>query len=219
MKGTFGTGFKAPTLYQLFSPPLWGDPVGNKDLKPEKSKGWDFGIEQELLKNKVALGATYFRNDFKDLIQYEMGQGYINIAKAKTEGVELFLSVKPVDDLTVRVNYTYTDTEDKTTGETLIRRPKNKIGLDLNYHFLNKGNVNIGVIYVGKRDDKDFSISPPRRVKLDQYTLVNLAASYDISKNFQLFGRVENLLDKDYEEVKGYGTPGLSIFGGIKLSF
>jgi len=219
MKGTFGTGFKAPTLYQLYAPAtLWG-PIGNKDLKPEKSKGWDFGVEQNFLKNRVILGATYFRNDFKDLIQYEMGQGYINIAKAKTEGIELFSSVKPIDDLTLRINYTYTDTEDKTTGETLIRRPKNKIGFDLNYHFINKGNVNLGVIYVGKRDDKDFSISPPRRVILDQYTLVNLAASYDISKNFQLFGRVENLLDKDYEEVKGYGTPGLSIFGGMKLSF
>jgi vitamin B12 transporter len=58
-----------------------------------------------------------------------------------------------------------------------------------------------------------------RRVKLDGYTLVNLAASYDLTKNFQIFGRVENLLDKEYEEVKGYGTPGISFFGGIKLSF
>ena len=219
IRGTFGTGFKAPTLYQLYAPAtLWG-PIGNKDLKPEKSKGWDFGIEQDLLKNRVILGATYFRNDFKDLIQYEMGQGYINIAKAKTEGVELFSSVKPIDDLTVRANYTYTDTEDKRTGEDLIRRPKNKFGLDLNYHFLKKGNANLGVIYVGKRDDLDFSISPPRRVKLDRYTLVNLAASYDITKNVQLFGRVENLLDKEYEEVKGFGTLGLSFFGGIKLNF
>ncbi|PIV21325.1 MAG: TonB-dependent receptor, partial [Deltaproteobacteria bacterium CG03_land_8_20_14_0_80_45_14] len=136
-----------------------------------------------------------------------------------TEGVELFASAKPIDDLTLRINYTYTDTEDKTTGEALIRRPKNKIGFDINYHFLNNGNVNLGVIYVGKRDDLDFSIFPSRRVKLDQYTLVNLAVSYDITKNFQLFGRVENLLDKEYEEVKGYGTPGFSFFGGMKLSF
>ena len=219
IKGTFGTGFKAPSLYQLFAPPtLWG-PIGNKDLKPEKSRGWDFGIEQDFLKNRVTLGATYFRNDFKDLIQFDWGQGYINIAKAKTEGVELFASAKPIDDLTLRINYTYTDTEDKTTGEALIRRPKNKIGFDINYHFLNNGNVNLGVIYVGKRDDLDFSIFPSRRVKLDQYTLVNLAVSYDITKNFQLFGRVENLLDKEYEEVKGYGTPGFSFFGGMKLSF
>ncbi len=219
IKGTFGTGFKAPSLYQLFAPPLWGGPIGNKDLKPEKTRGWDVGIEQELLKKRVALGATYFWNDFKNLIQYEYGQGYVNIAKAKTEGVELSASAKPLDDLTLRINYTYTDTEDKTTGEALIRRPKNKIGFDLTYHFLNNGNVNLEVIYVGKRDDVDFSISPSRRVKLDQYTLVNLAASYDISKNFQLFGRVENLFNKEYEEAKGFGTPGLSFFGGIKLSF
>jgi len=219
IKGTFGTGFKAPTLYQLFaSATLWG-PIGNKDLKPEKSKGWDFGVEQNFFKNRVTLGATYFRNDFKDLIQFDWAKGYINISKAKTEGVELFASAKPIDDLTLRINYTYTDTEDKTTGEALIRRPKNKIGFDLDYHFLNNGNVNLGVIYVGKRDDLDFSISPSRRVKLNQYTLVNLAVSYDITKNFQLFGRVENLLDKEYEEAKGFETPGLSFFGGMKLSF
>ena len=219
IKGTFGTGFKAPSLYQLFAPAtLWG-PIGNKNLKPEKSKGWDFGVEQNLLKNKVTLGATYFRNDFEDLIQFDWGQGYVNIAKAKTEGVELFASAKPIDDLTLRINYTYTDTQDKTTDEALIRRPKNKIGFDLNYRFLNNGNVNLGVVYVGKRDDLDFSTSPSRRVKLDQYALVNLAVSYDITKNFQLFGRVENLLDKEYEEAKGFGTPGLSFFGGMKLSF
>lgn len=215
IKGTFGTGFKAPSLFQLF------DPVyGNKDLKPEKSKGWDFGVEQDLLKKRATIGATYFRNDFKDLIDFEGGR-YINIAKAKAEGLELFTSVKPFDDLVLRFNYTYTDTEDKRTGEDLLRRPKNKLGLDLNYHFLKKGNANLGVIYVGKRDDKEWDPSTwtARRVKLDQYTLLNLAASYDITKNFQIFGRVDNLFDKDYEEVSGYGTPGLSFFGGIKLSF
>lgn len=71
IKGTFGTGFKAPSLYQLFAPPtLWG-PIGNKNLNPEKSKGWDFGIEQDLFKERLFLGATLFRNDFKDLIQFD----------------------------------------------------------------------------------------------------------------------------------------------------
>jgi len=223
IKGTFGTGFKAPSLYQLFAPAFYfwevRYPVGNKDLNPEKSKGWDFGVEQDLFKDRVTLGATYFRNDFKDLIDYATGIGYINIAKAESEGLELFASVKPIDDLTLRVNYTYTDTEDKITGEDLLRRPKNKFGIDLNYHFLKKGNANLAVIYVGKRNDTDFTVYPSRIIKLDRYTLVNLSASYDITKNFQLFGRIENLFDKDYEEAKGYGTPGLSFFGGIKLSF
>ena len=71
IRGTIGTGFKAPSLYQLFAPAtLWG-PIGNKNLKPEKSKGWDVGVEQSLFGGKVVLGATVFRNDFKDLIQFE----------------------------------------------------------------------------------------------------------------------------------------------------
>lgn len=218
IKGTFGTGFKAPSLYQLFAPAtLWG-PIGNKNLKPEKSKGWDMGVEQSLFRDKVTLGATVFRNDFDDLIQFDFAKGYINIAKAKTEGAELFAAVKPIEDLTIRLNYTHMDTEDKKTDLDLLRRPKNKFGLDLNYHFLKKGNANLGVIYVGKRDDLD-PITFSRRIKLDGYTLVNLAASYDITKNFQIFGRVENLFNKEYEEVKGYGTPGLSLFGGIKINF
>ncbi len=213
IKGTFGTGFKAPTLYQLFVP-LYGD----KNLKPEKSEGWDFGLEQEFFKTRVSLGATFFRNNFKDLIDFDYATSrYVNIGRAKTEGIEVFASVRPIDDLTTRLNYTYTDTEDKRTKENLLRRPKNKFSLDLNYRFLNKGNINLGVIYVGKRDDIDPSTYD--RVRVDQYTLVNLSTSYNITKNLQAFGRVENLFDKEYEEVKGYGTPGLSVFGGMKLSF
>ncbi|MBM4306122.1 MAG: TonB-dependent receptor [Deltaproteobacteria bacterium] len=219
VKGTFGTGFKAPTLYQLFAPATSWGPIGNINLKPEKSRGWDIGAEQEFLKKRVILGATYFRNDFKNLINFESGLGYININKAKAEGVELLASIKPIDDLTLSFNYTHTDTEDKKTDRDLLRRPKNKFGLDINYHFLKKGNVNLGVIYVGKRDDMDWSVWPARRVELDGYTLVNLAVSYEIFEHFQIFGRVENLFDKKYEEAKGWGTPGLSFFGGIKLSF
>jgi vitamin B12 transporter len=216
IKGTFGTGFKAPSLYQLFAPAtLWG-PIGNKDLKPEKSEGWDFGVEQDLLEKKVVLGATYFRNNFEDLIDFDFAEGYINIGRAKTEGMEVSGSIKPFDDLTVGINYTYTDTEDKRTGRDLLRRAKNKLNFDLNYHFLKRGNVNLGVIYVGERDDwKPY----PVRGRIGGYTLVNLAASYNITKNLQAFGRVDNLFDKDYEEVSGYGTPGLSFFGGLKFSF
>ena len=221
IKGTFGTGFKAPSLYQLFAPAtLWG-PIGNKNLKPEKSRGWDFGAEQDFLNKRLSLGATYFRNDFKDLIDFDFAKGYTNIAKAKTEGIEVFASVKPIDDLMFRISYTYTDTEDKRTDRDLLRRPKNKLGFDLNYQFLKKGNANLGLTYVGRRDDIFFDPSTftSRRVEIGGYTLVNLAASYDITKNFQIFGRVDNLFDKDYVEVSGYGTPGLSFLGGIKLSF
>ncbi|NWF92573.1 MAG: TonB-dependent receptor [Syntrophaceae bacterium] len=212
IKGTFGTGFKAPSLYQLFAPSY-----GDKNLKPEKSEGWDFGVEQELFEKTVILGTTFFRSHFEDLIDYDPATSkYINIGRAETEGVEAFASLRPIDDLTLGVNYTHTDTEDKRTGRDLLRRAKNRLNLDLNYRFLKEGNVNLGVMYVGKRDDwKPY----PVRGKLGGYTLVNLAASYQITRNLQAFGRIDNLFDKDYEEVSGYGTPGLSLFGGLKFSF
>ncbi len=218
IKGTFGTGFKAPSLYQLFAPPtLWG-PIGNKNLNPEKSKGWDFGIEQDLFKERLFLGATLFRNDFKDLIQFDTLRGYINVSKAKTEGIEFSANIKPIEDLNIKMNYTRMDTENKITKQDLLRKPKNKLSLDINYDFFKKGNINLGIIYVGKRKDMD-PTTFTRRVKLDGYTVVNLATSFKLNDNLQIFGRIENLFDKDYEEVKGYGTPGISIFGGLKLNF
>jgi vitamin B12 transporter len=214
VKATYGTGFKAPTLYQLYSD------YGDENLNPEESKGWDVGVEQSLLDEKLTLGVTYFRNEFENLIDFDSGTSkYENVAEASTGGVELFASLQPLDGLTVRVGYTYTDTEDKTTGEKLVRRPRNKFRIDSNCRFLEKGNVNLGVLYVGKRDDMDYSTWPSRRVELDDYVRVDLAASYQVTGNVQIFGRIENLFDEDYEEAIGYGTPGISAYGGVKFSY
>lgn len=214
LKGSFGTGFKAPTLYQLYSQ------YGEKNLDPEESIGWDIGIEQSIFHDKLSLGLTYFNNEFDDLIEFESNTSrYINVAEAETQGVEIFASIRPIDDLTFLASYTYTDTEDKETGKDLLRRAQNKFALNVNYQFMDKGNVNLNLVYVGKRDDSDYSTWPATQVELDEYVLVDLAASYDITGNIQIFGRVENLLDEDYEEVKGFDTPELSAFAGCKLSF
>jgi vitamin B12 transporter len=212
-KGSYGTGFKAPTLYQLYSQ------YGEKNLDPEESRGWDLGIEQSLFNEKIILGITYFSNEFEELIDFESGASkYINIAEAESRGIETFASLRPNKDLTFQANYTYTYTEDRETGKDLLRRAKNKFGLNVNYQFIQKGNINLDLVYIGKRDDMDYSAWPSVRVELDDYILVNLAASFDIMKNVQLFGRIENLLDEDYEQVKGYGVPEISAFAGIKLS-
>lgn len=215
VKATYGTGFKAPTLYQLYAPATIWAPIGNENLRPEKSKGWDFGIEQYFSMDRLILGASYFQNDFEDLIQYDWMRGYVNIVKAGTKGREVFFSVSPIEDLTIRGSYTYTETENKETGERLLRRPKHKGTLNLNYCFLKKGNVNLSFIHVGKRDDWN---PYPHRVEVEAYTLINLASSYEITKNFQFFCRLDNLFDKNYEEVKGFGTAGRSFSGGLKAT-
>jgi vitamin B12 transporter len=224
LKGSYGTGFKAPSLFQLYA--AGGFVQGNSSLLPEKSTGWDIGIEQFLAGNQLNVGATYFHNDFEQLIEgYTVPVTFVytyrNIAKAESEGVELTASYQPLAELAFHATYTYTLAKDKSTGAELIRRPKHKISGDVNYHFLDKGNINLGFVYVGTRNDLAFDpvTYTSQTVKLKDYLLVNLAGSYDITKNLQLFGRVDNLFDRQYEEVAGYGTPGIGAYGGVKVSF
>lgn len=216
-KGSYGTAFKSPSLYQLYAPDY-----GDVNLRPEKSNGWDLGVEQSLFDTKLTMAATYFHNDFEDLINFDSSLSkYNNIARAKTQGFEVTATLRPLDELTLRTAYTYTKTEDRDTGLEQLRRPKNKISFDANYHFLKKADLNLGIVYVGTRFDNVYDpiTYASTRVKMKDYLLVNMAASYDITKNLQMFGRVDNLFDRDYEEVNGYGTAGISAYGGIKVTF
>jgi len=215
IKASYGTGFKAPTLYQL-NVELYGNP----DLEPETSVGWDAGIEQTLLDGKVVFNATYFNNEFEDMIEFYsiydamgfwIGGYYDNISKAESEGVELSVYVQPSEDLSISGNFITTRTLDHKTGEQLLRRPKEKWNLGVNYRFSSKGNINIGMNHVGRRFDAGNQY-------VDKYLIYNAALFYNISDNIQVFARGENLLDADYEEVTGYGTPGASGYGGVKIS-
>jgi len=226
IRASYGSGFQSPTLYKLNAPPYPTQRFvgGNPNLKPEKSTGWDAGIEQRLPFMQTSLTATWFRNDLKDMISYLKNPAtanyyYDNTAKAHTQGIEITASLQPVTDLSVKASYTYTATKDDTTGSSTngkqwTYRPKNKASFDANYHFLKTANLNLGLVYVGIR----YSDSANTR-KLKDYLLVNLAGSYDLTKNLQFFGRVDNLLDRQYEEVAGYGTPGIGAYGGVKVSF
>lgn len=215
IRGSIGTGFRAPSLYELYAPPFWG-PVGNPELDPEKSIGWDVGIEQKVL-GFMGFGVTYFRNEVEDLIDYVYGKGYINVEEAKSSGVEGFLQLYPLKDVTAKLTYTYTETEDDE-GKRLLRRPLNKVGISIGYSFCQeRGNIGAHILWVDDRWDYNWSIR--KRVKLDDYTVVNLSGSFKVHKNLEVFARVENLFDEDYEEAYGYGTPGFSVYGGIKAVF
>jgi vitamin B12 transporter len=213
MRATWGTGFKAPSLAQLYDPS-----AGNLNLNPEKSKGWDVGIEQPFGDDKASFSLAYFENDFEDLIITDYSTWpatYKNTNKAKTKGVEMTFTCHPLQDLLLNLTYTYTDTEDEVTGAELLRRPRNKFSANVNYNFLDRGNVNLNILYVGKREDWIGSAID----ELADYTVVNLAASYKLTDTFRLFGQVDNLFDEDYEEVWGYGTTGIAGYVGASLTF
>ncbi|MCH9025281.1 MAG: TonB-dependent receptor, partial [candidate division Zixibacteria bacterium] len=197
LRAVIGTGYKAPSIFQLYHPSPF---IGNPDLLPEKSRSWEIGAEHELAAELLTFSITYFDNDYKDLIQ-----GTENVAKAISHGIEASLEFKS-HQLRTHLDYTFTRSEDKTNGEELIRRPAQKLVLVTNYQLNRNFTLNMVARHVGERDDLDFSQFPAPRVTLKSYTVVNLTASYVLSQNLQLTGRVDNLFDEDYQEVLTYGN-------------
>ena len=218
IKGSYGTGFKTPSLFQLFAPadPFFG-PIGNPDLKPETSRGWDVGFTQTLWDDQVLFGASYFNNHFDDLIGFSTG--FNNIDSASSKGVESYIEINPLPGLTLRGNYTFSKSRDDTTGLLRLRLPRNKGSVNINYNFLEHANINLNVLVVGDRADLDFSSFPFNRVTLPGYTVVNLAGSYEVNRYLKTYLRIDNLFNKQYQEVFGFGTSGIAAFGGIRLSY
>jgi vitamin B12 transporter len=214
IRGSYGTGFRAPSLYQLYSN------YGDTSLKPEGSKGYDAGIDQELLGGKVSVSLTYFHTEIDDMIEWNWNTSkYYNIGEVRTEGWETVFSYRPTKNVSLHAHYTYTDAKNETeggsnNGKYLQYRPQHTGGAELNIRPLEQLNLNFSAQYVGKRYRNDSNT-----LEMPAYTLFNLAASYDVMKWLQIFGRVENLTDKKYESVYQYGEPGVGIYGGIKVTF
>jgi len=214
LKATYGTGFRAPSLFQLFSA------FGSENLMPDESEGWDIGFEQYLLDTRFSFGLTYYKNDFENLIDFDLGTfKYNNIGAAETKGVEIFANMEALGNFTLSGNYTFTNTENKSTGEAFIRRAKHKLGFDLFYRFDNRANANFNLSFIGDRDDNDFSTFPSKKVTLESYVLANIAAEYRLNSRIRLAGSIKNIFDSDYENALGFGSYGISINGGIRLNY
>lgn len=216
LKGSVGTGFKAPTLRQLFVDFPEINFFANPDLEPERSFGWDIGFEQNLFERRLGFGATWFHNDITDLIDTNATFTSLeNKSRAETKGVEAFIAVRPVDSLLLRADYTFTLAEDETTGATLLRRPKHRGTIEATWR-MDAWTLSSRVLLVGKRVDasRDFSIP---RLEAGGYTLVNLAASYALTDGVTLFARADNVFDRRVEDPVGFERPGLGVFAGIRV--
>ncbi len=216
IRGSAGSGVKNPTLFELYGyTPTF---VPNPDLKPEKSHGWDVGLDQRLLDDRLRLGATLFFQRIDDFIAFT-GNSVDNVdGESKIHGLELEAGFDITPSLTLTASYTYTGAED-ADGDELVRRPKNQGSLDLDYRFLDdRARLNASLLYVGGRDDFFYdAFYNQERVGLDSYTLVNIGGSYRLMDNIEIFGRVENVFDDNYEEVYTYGTPGRAGFAGLRI--
>lgn len=207
IKGSYGTGFRAPAFNELFFPFF-----GNINLRPEESSAWEIGLEKGLLEKRAVLSVSYFDQRYRDLIQTDpLTFTAANIARAKVKGVEAALTSRISDGLDLRAGYTYLNTEDETSGGVLPLRPKNKLNLSASYSIGDFG-LTADYIFVSKRFD-----SSSQR-DLSPYSLVNVSGNYRATKWLTLFARIDNLFDAHYEEVGSFSTPGFSVFGGVKIN-
>ena len=222
LRGSWGTGFRAPTIQELFFPIF-----GNPELDPEKSRGWETGVQQKILGETVILDVAYFRIDYEDLIQ-KSPTGVANIGEARTQGVESALQIHPFSVLTVKANYTYLDAEDKVTDEELPFRPRHQGNISLLYAPTVSFVANMDINMVGSQAlSADFILLDGSRLQGHSpgYTRVDLSATYHLFGRFfslretRFFVKVLNLFDRDYQQVPGFPAPGVSFLAGLSAQF
>lgn len=217
IRGAYATGFKSPSIYQLYSP------YGKSDLKPEKSWGWEIGVEQNIFGDKLFGEITYFETDIKDLINWSYStSAYDNEGSAEMSGYEISFHFIPVDWLKVKGGYAYfKNIRNKITKERLTRRPKEKFSLNIDWRIFDYkfykdqpiwANVNFNTMYVGNRYDKTSS----RWELLQSYWKFDMVAEVGITEYLSFYYKVDNLTDRFYEEVYGYQTPPRNHMVGFK---
>jgi vitamin B12 transporter len=216
IRASYAEGFKAPTLYQLYGP--FG--LGNEHLKPETARSYDIGVEQKLIGNTVSASATWFHRDTTNQIDYDPGTfRYGNIDRARAEGVEVALNLRPSSTLTLSAAYSFIDAKNHTRtdvnfGNDLARRPHQSVSASIDWKTPIGLGVGATVLTVGDSFDDAANLN-----RLDGYTIVGLRADLPVGDKFSIYGRVDNLFDEQYTVVRGYNTPGRAAYGGIRLKF
>jgi vitamin B12 transporter len=227
VRASFSQGFRAPGLYELYSE------YGNTDLKPEEVDSYELGVTHSFAGGRVTASATAFRREVDNQITFfDCFSGasplcapggvprfgfYENTLKTKAEGVELEGEFKAAESLVFSGNYTWTDAinaSGPSVGNRLPRRPEHLANVTASWLWDGGASTSIVARYVGKSFTSDFNT-----VSTDAYTLVDLRATYPVGAGLEVFGRVENLFDEDYETVPDYGVAGRAALAGLRARF
>lgn len=246
VRASYGEGIKAPTLVEAFSPsPFF---LGNPALRAERARSFDIGLEQNVIGERMRIEAVYFESHFRDQIAFvgdpatfggpvKLPDGrltsFVNFDRARARGVELSVAARPMRQLSLAGNYTYlnsrqteaADVIDFNTGTlvpnpevglTLLRRPKHSGSFNaawIGEHF----DINLQGFIVGERRDLD-PVTFSRLATNRGYSKVDLAGAYRLTNQLTFFARVENLLNRNYEEILGFPAYRLTFSAGLKLS-
>ncbi len=231
LRGSVGTGSKAPTFTERYG--FFADLfIGNPDLKPESSQGWEIGLDTSWADGQHEFQLAYFDQDLQDEIDGFVfdPETFLFTAQNKDsdsnrKGIEAVFNTHLGKSFTLTASYTYTDaTEKDAMGQSVreVRRPEHMAGVSANYYFADaRGNLNLNLNYSGSQQDIFFSpvTFTLDRVDIDSYTVVDLAASWKLTQSLELTGRISNLLDEEYEEVLGFVRPGRALYAGLRGYF
>jgi outer membrane cobalamin receptor len=232
LKFNFGLGFKEPSIVDLFSP----DPefLGNPQLRPERDRSFDFGVEQRVWNDRAKVEINWFDNRFRDLVEFETTNfvtfdgTFFNVNAAKANGAEIIVETTPLAGLKLTASYTYLNsliTASSTPtdpifgiGQALERRPRHSGSLGTLWNW-RKLTASSNLIYVGRRVDSDFEDLFPPVTSNPSYTRWDMAGSYRFSKRFTYLGTITNVLDRSYMEVLGYPALPIEFRTGGRFTF
>ncbi len=221
-----GTGAQNPTLFDQFGF-IPGSFVGNPNLTPERSRGWDIGVEQQIFGGRGTIDVTYFEDRLSneittvfDFVTFESTP--VNEAgTSRRKGLEVAGRLDLSDAVRLGFGYTYLDARDPD-GSREVRRPMHELGLDLGYKLPNdRTEVNVAVRHVAGLTDFDFTAPAfgGAKIELADYTVVDLAVEHRLNEQVSLTGRVNNLLDARYQEVDGFAMQRRTAYAGVKTTW
>jgi vitamin B12 transporter len=229
VRGSYATGFRAPTINQLFFPDF-----GTANLKPEKSQSMDVGVDQYLLNNRLTISGGFFWNRFRDMIVAQQSAALCgtqfgfanfcaqNVGLVNTKGWEASVKYAVVKDvpliksLDVQAQYTNTLTRnlEQQPGNRAPRIPVDQWSLIISYQPIDPLRINLEGRYVGSRFNDVNNLQPMRA-----FDVWNLSATYDVTNRVQTYLRADNIFNEQYEEIQLFGTPVRSIFVGLKMNY
>jgi vitamin B12 transporter len=205
LKSSFSEGFKLPTPFQLFS--RFGDP----NLEPENSSSWDMGVIWKTSEGKHRAELNYFEIEITNEIDFSFDTfRFANISSSRSKGIEAILSTNPVKGIGLSANYTYNMARVNDAIVQRARRPKHVANLQAAY-IAGKFNFWLGATYNSSELD--------RRGPVDDFTVVDAGLSFQLNERLQIYGRVENLFDSQYQDVFGFGTQGIGAFAGLRAKY
>jgi vitamin B12 transporter len=208
--GAWGQGFKAPSIFQTTYPCFECTVPGpNLHLKPERAEGWDASLSWRSAGGRLNAKLTGYRLTVRDQIDYQFPQGYLNIDRTRTDGIEAEASAELGRGFALNANYAWADARDLSSGAPLLRIPKHSASAELSWKS-GRAEADLTVRGQSKAADVFGEIRP--------FAVADLAGSYALGKHVRLTGRIENITDKHYQEAFGYGEPGFGVFFGVRLT-